>query len=307
MFGYFRPFESDLTSQQEKVFKSYYCRICYCLRSLGNQLCRYLTTFDAAIYSIIYKIATGGERPPFFACQKIKKSNTRYFAHDVDGLLFANLTLVGFGEKIADDLSDHDGGKAKAKLMKSLFGKPIEKAQKVLSSCAKNTHDCTTEIDRLQSQNADLMTLLDVYGDLTPKNIAELAPISPQIAEVYRQLSRWVYFVDILSDYDKDYKSGAYNPLKQLDCPTIQSYFDKHYRDLLQANRQISDALVAALLAIRDDSTEWIVLYKVITHSLDTVVPTVLCGGDVSFHYFKELRKNIKSERRKMKEKKDDK
>lgn len=304
MFGYFRPFESGLTSVQEKVFKSYYCRICYCLRSLGNQSCRYLTTFDAAIYSIIYNMATGGKRPPFFACQKFKKSNTRYFSTDVDGLLFANMTLVGFGEKIADDLEDNDDGKFKAKLMRLMFGKPIRRAQEQLASCAKNTHECTAEIDRLQSNNADLFTLLNVYGDLLPQNIAEITPISDQIAELYRQLSRWVYFVDVLCDYDKDFKSGAYNPLKKADCPTIVDYFNKNYVYLTSVNRQISDALYDSLMATKNDSTEWIVLYKIITHSLDTVVPTLLGGGDVSFHYFRELRKNVKAERKKLKEKK---
>lgn len=142
-----------------------------------------------------------------------------------------------------------------------------------------------------------------MYGDLLPKNVAEITPISDQIAELYRQLSRWIYFVDVLCDYNKDFKSGAYNPLKKADCPTIADYFNKYYVYLTEVNRQISDALYGSLMATKNDSAEWIVLYKIITHSLNTVVPTLLGGGDVSFHYFRELRKNVKAERKKLKEK----
>ncbi len=306
MFGYFRPFESELTSQQEKLFKAYYCRICYCLRNLGNQSCRYLTTFDAAIYSIIYKIATGGPRPPFFACQKLKKDNAKYFENDPDGLLFANMTLVGFGEKIADDLEDEDGNKIKAHLMNLLFGKTIAVAQKALPDTALHTRECTQEIDRLQKENADLLTLIDVYGELTPRNVNDITPISAEIADVFRQISRWIYYVDILTDYDKDYKSGAYNPLKEQDCPTLQSYFAKNYAYLLELNEQISKSVMDAVDKINDGSTEWIVLRKVIAHSIGTVVPNLLEGKDVEFHYFKELHKNMRAEKIKLKKKKEE-
>ena len=48
------------------------------------------------------------------------------------------------------------------------------------------------------------------------------------------------------------------------------------------------------LIAIKDDSIEWITLYKIVIHALDTVMQNILDGKDIKFHYFRELEKNIK-------------
>ena len=99
MYGYFRPFESKLSVGERKLFHSYYCRLCYCLRVVGGQKSRCLTMFDTAIYSILYAIATGEQRPPFLSCERIGKKNMNLFLDDEVGKTFAYLSLIGIGER----------------------------------------------------------------------------------------------------------------------------------------------------------------------------------------------------------------
>ena len=85
MFGYFRPYHANLTNSEKRLFDSYYCRICYCLRILGGQLARFFTTYDGAIYSMIVDLQTKNTPPPHLPCERVGKRNLKYFQADEDG------------------------------------------------------------------------------------------------------------------------------------------------------------------------------------------------------------------------------
>ena len=68
----------------------------------------------------------------------------------------------------------------------------------------------------------------------------------------------------------------------------------RHNHKAYQENKKLADKIYELLLKIRDDSIEWITLYKIVINALDNVVGEILAGQDVKFHYFKELFKNHK-------------
>ena len=258
------------------------------MRIGGGQLARYLTTYDAAVYSIIFKLAGGGEAPPYLSCQKIAKGNLKYFENDVYGKKIADLSFIAFGEKIKDDAAD--GDHPKHVVAGLVLGKAIKKAVADEPQIQKVLSEGFAKVDELQKQGADLETLLSCYGDT---NEALFSAFCPSGAEGYKKLLRalsiWTYFVDVVCDYDDDFKKKAYNPLKDEACPTIKEYFDKHYAFIMQKSKQLGEDLLSALNAVYTEDTEWCVLLKILSNAIDRVIPTILEGGDVKFHLLREL------------------
>ncbi len=292
MYGYFRPFESKLSVGERKIFHSYYCRICYCLRGLGGQKLRALTTFDVAIYSIIYSIATGAPRPPFLSCEKIRRRNVRKFKDDEVGKRFAQMTLIAFGEKFHDDELDNQGrGLFFAKL---LFGRSIRKARESQPKLFEINRAGMDKINALQEQKADVFEVLGAYGDVLYESFRELGVEQPEFLSIFKNIAEWTFFVDMICDYEEDYKNKTYNAFYDEDCKTLKEVFDKKYAEILRVNTNLSNRIINSLNAVNNDSIEWKIVYRILEYSLNTVVLNMLEGKDVKFHYFKELRKNWK-------------
>lgn len=260
---------------------------------MGGQVARGLTTFDAAVYSLVLNLATHGQPPVHFDCQKIKKSNSELFATDELGMRLARLSFIAFGEKIRDDCLD--GITVQAKTLKRLFGKIIENCRQSEPELAAIARRGTDEINLLQSQGADVESVLSVYGRAMADTFSLFSPLPDEAKDFYFALAEWTFFVDMLCDYDEDFKKGAPNSLRDESCPTLSRLFDVKYDLICGQNKRIADKLVKGLDALNDGSYEWEALYHIIIYALNNVVSGTLSGKDMSFHYFKEFFKNRKN------------
>ena len=292
MYGYFRPYDSDLNDKHKRVFQAYYCRLCYCLWLYGGQSARYFTTFDLTLYSMIVHLSVGEKTPDFYGCERVFHTIRDHFKDDEIGKKLARLSFITFGEKFRDDMLDEGGIKNFIKRL--LFHRKVRKACAEAPTLARLAYEGTEAINRLQEQGADLDPLLDRYADAMEDTVSELAEIQPEYIRLFRSLARWTYFVDILCDYDEDAEKGQYNPLRKEGYLTLKEYFAHNYYYLIEKNREIAHEVHASLEGCRTSRPEWDVLFKVIVHSLETVVPNILKGEDVTFHYFKELGRNRK-------------
>lgn len=286
MYGYFRPHNSYLTSAETNVFHSHYCRVCYCLRLIGGQVCRFCTTYDAAVYSMIINLQKGEDNPPFLPCEKVRTTNMQKFRGDVTGIKLANLTLIGFGEKFRDDQIDHNG---KSRFARMIFAKAIKRAVAAEPKIAQIMRDGNTRVNELQNGGADIFAVLGAYGDMTAEIFAEFLDMTPQTEALLRAVGEWTFFVDMACDYADDVSSGDYNGLKTADSNTFEEYFEKHYTEFFALEQAVTGKLLAALDGVKDNSRTWNTLYKIIIHSVNTVLPSLATGGDVKFHYFSNL------------------
>ena len=293
MFGYFRPFDAVYSWDSRHAFCAHYCRLCYCMRGIGGQVARGLTTFDIAVYSLILNISTGGQPPAFFDCQKIRKDNVRYFSKDKIGMKLAYLSFLAFNEKIQDDLVD--GNVKRGKFMYSLFKKAIKKSKEAEPELDKLVHDNLAKLYAIENGDSPTTeSLLECYGNGMVEVFSTLGDIPDGAKKLYKAIAKWTYFVDMLCDYDEDFATGALNTLKREDCPTLLSLFDKEYAYLMQINQDISNDILEGLESIRTNSTEWTALYEILTYALNNVISGLLNGKDVTFHYFKEYHRNVK-------------
>lgn len=259
-------------------------------------MARFFTTYDGAIYSMIVDLQTKTTPPPHLPCERFGKKNLRFFEEDEVGLKFARLSLISFGEKIRDDQLDKNH--FKAKLGSLLFSKIINKAKEAEPNMANDSYQGTEKINKLQETNQPIMEIFAAYGDMAASSISHFIQMTKETEELVRSVSEWIFLVDMICDYDEDYKNGTYNGFKIEGIATFGEYFDTNYQEFLEIVSSISNRLYNAIMAVRDNSELWNVLYKIITYAINTVVPNAIMGKDIEFHYFSDLFERIKKNKK---------
>lgn len=285
MYGYFQPSYAHLSTEERKVFNSYYCRLCYCLWNVGGQIARPFTSFDVTVYSMVLNLAIGGKTPPPARCQKLKRDLMRQFSTDELGIKLASLIFIALGEKLRDDILDENS--FKAKVVNFILKKQITKSQEMDPYSAKVARYSTTTIDEKQNAGEDLDDILNVYGDMLADLFEGFATFDKKYRDVFFYLGKWTFFIDMLCDYKEDYKEGKYNFFKTEGLPTLKDYFNVHYAFLIQKNREIGGGLLNALRAIDDGSTDYNAMEKVVRHAVEHIIPDIIDGKEVQYNYFK--------------------
>ena len=294
MYGYFDSDKAYLRNNESNIFKSYYCRLCYCLWNKGGVSARYLTTYDATVFNLVVAIAGADERPPLFPCERVKTHNKKYFKEDKVGNIIADLSMYGVAIKIKDN--EADGDKAKAFWANFFVGKALKKAINNNKEDYEKAVEDIRRMDTLQQNNAPIEEVLEAYGLSVENGFRRAFNLEEKYLYCIKRIARWVLLIDMFDDYNKDFPRKSPNSLRKEECPTIDKLFEKYHWEIIPLVRKEIDELKNALLDIRNDMTEWVVLNKIIRHSMATLIPDILNGKDVSYHYFKSTcLKNVRS------------
>lgn len=242
---------------------------------------------------MIYCMAGGLPTPPSFRCEKLSKEGMRISEKDELAMRFVRGILVALGEKMRDDRLD--GDRFKANILKLMVGKIIKKAQDAEPELAKVTYDGIERINRLQEGEVEVLDLLSAYGETMADSLRCIGEVPPEYEELQKAIAAWTFYVDILCDYDEDFQTNKFNPLKTAEYPTLKELFNNEYAMLFKLNRAICGRVVDALNATKNKSTEWYAIRGILTHAMTNVVPDILEGKDVKFKYFRELTKNMRA------------
>ncbi len=256
-----------------------------------------MTTFDGAVYNLVLTLAGVDKRPPFFPCQRIRRKNKKFFETDPVAGDLADINILGFAVKVNDDLTDGDSGRAF--FSKLFFGRLIKKTIEKKKEIYDVSFDSIRKMDELQRNGAPLSEVLDMYGSIMSNAFRYTFDLGAEYLRVIDLIAQWTFFIDMLDDYDDDTKKGAVNTLIRSDCKTLSEFFDKHYNELLPVVSELERNLYESVNAISCDKIEWVVLHKIIGHSVATLVPNILNGKDVKFHYFRDTADNCKMNLRK--------
>ena len=206
----------------------------------------------------------------------------------------ARLSIIGFGELIRDDVIDGDHP-VRVATVNAVYGRMIRRAENDLAEITEISRRGTDKVNELQAKNAPLCEVLGAYGNAVASTFLWFGDMCDAAARLISALAEWTFFVDMLCDYDEDVKEGKPNSFYDGKCQTLKDYFDNNYAFLMTENKRLCDVIMASLLELNDDSEDWRTLYTVVVHAIDTVVPRVLSGEDVQFHYFTELGKNYRA------------
>lgn len=224
MFGYLQIHKDELKVKEYEAYKSVYCGLCKQLGRDYGFLTRLILSYDCTFYAILLmslkRSCTGFSdgRCKFNPLKKCKFADCKDNAYSKASAL----SVISAYYKVVDDIDDSGFFKRIAlKIVKPFFGRRQKKAarrfpeiENIVSEMMKN---------QKASENDELVTI-DKAANPTAKMISDLAALEGGndlqkrvLSEFGYQIGRWVYLIDAADDYEKDKKSGNFNPFIKAD------------------------------------------------------------------------------------------
>ena len=224
MFGYLQIHKDELKVKEYEAYKSVYCGLCKQLGRDYGFLTRLILSYDCTFYAILLmslkRSCTGFSdgRCKFNPLKKCKFADCKDNAYSKA----STLSVISAYYKVVDDIDDSGLFKRIAlKIAKPFFGRRQKKAARrfpeieiIVSEMMKN---------QKAAENDELVTI-DKAANPTAKMISDLAALEGGndlqkrvLSEFGYQIGRWVYLIDAADDYEKDKKSGNFNPFIKAD------------------------------------------------------------------------------------------
>lgn len=224
MFGYLQIYKDELKVKEYEAYKSVYCGLCKQLGRDYGFLTRLILSYDCTFYAILLmslkRSCTGFSdgRCKFNPLKKCKFADCKDNAYSKASAL----SVISAYYKVVDDIDDSGFFKRIAlKIVKPFFGRRQKKAarrfpeiENIVSEMMKN---------QKAAENDELVTI-DKAANPTAKMISDLAALEGGndlqkrvLSEFGYQIGRWVYLIDAADDYEKDKKSGNFNPFIKAD------------------------------------------------------------------------------------------
>ena len=219
MFGYLQIQKSELLVREFEAYKSVYCGLCKQMGKDYSFLTRFSLSYDCTFYAMLLmsvKRSCIGFKDGRCRCNPLKKCKYAIAEDDCYSKASA-FSVISVYYKLKDDLSD---GKFFKKLMVRMilpfFSHWHKKAVKKYPDIEKYA----SEMMMLQknAENSDEISL-DKSAHPTAymlANVFALEADDEMQRRVYYEfgyhLGRWIYLVDAADDYEKDKKSGNFNP-----------------------------------------------------------------------------------------------
>lgn len=224
LFGYIRVYENELKVREYKLYRSVYCGLCKTMKKQLGATSALGLSYDFVFLALLrcYAIGEGFKIKPGrcflhpFHKRPIAEKNS-----SLDYCAGASAILIYY--KLLDDL--HDGGIFKRisvrltlpfykRYMKRAVKKMPELGFNILSAKIKSFLDRLSVLEKNNSPSSEQNA--EIFGELLGEIFAFGLEV-PEKAESCRKLGfhigRWIYIIDLLDDYEKDKKHGAYNPL----------------------------------------------------------------------------------------------
>lgn len=234
MFGYIKPCFNNLTSEDENIYKSYYCGLCKGINKYYSFFSRVFLHFDCVYLYILYSALS--EEEPVYSTERcafnpLKKKSVAS-APAVSMAAAMNLLLTQ--GKLKDNFSDDHNIFAYFSefIYRPVFNKASDRyhvsageIRHHMANIAKLEKEKTKNIDEIANQAA-LMLSSSIVATPYYEDDGTLFNFSYNIG-------RWVYLIDALDDVEKDKKKNRYNPI-------ISAYGENFDKDAIEYNLMFS-------------------------------------------------------------------
>ncbi len=231
MFGYVKPERSELLVREYEFYRATYCGICRAMKKYTGALSNLSLSYDSVLLALV--------RMNFVKKDGIRAVRRRCIAHPVKprGMLADNeaieYTARAFAlftyYKVRDDISD--GNFARRAAMRLAL--PLTSSAKrrsgldELSAIMKEKLDKITECELAHTESVDIPAAL--FGELLGEVFSNR--LSGNDKTVYYSfgyhLGKFIYAADAAEDYERDFKSGSYNPYTLVYKTPTLSYENK--------------------------------------------------------------------------------
>ncbi len=253
MFGYIRVYENELKVREYRLYKSVYCGLCKTMKKQLGYASSLNLSYDFVFLALLrsYVLGEGFKIKPGrcflhpFRKRPIAEGNSSLdYSAGASAILIYN--------KLLDDLQDNGFlRRGIVRLSLPFYRSYIKRAKRkqpgfgfeVLSEKVKKYLDKLTRLEKEDSKSAEQNA--EIFGELLGE-IFSHGLDSSETAEQCRllgfHLGRWIYLIDLMDDFDKDKRQGAYNPLISAGYTSIPT-------DLLTASLYRENELAENCLA----------------------------------------------------------
>ncbi len=238
MIGYMRPFKRQMTRQERFHYNRMYCGMCRCLRYLYGITASVMVNYE--LVDMLLLLEAVQEEP--FVSAKMSCSLTPLMWMEMCTVqnpaiaAAARIAVLAADWEVRDNLLDAPVPSWKDKLLAGFTGPKAQKALKAFTGdydYLKPFYDSYMALERSAQQDGHTVSfsrLTEACGQLggAAMTILTAEEHCPQ-AETLRQIAclwgEWVYLTDAVDDYEKDVRSGAFNPLRLPEAPKDMEAF----------------------------------------------------------------------------------
>lgn len=286
MFGYFRFNQLYAAPKLKNIYKNYYCGTCFALEYNYGEIARCILSYDVVILALVAKLYKEPNREilPCFFNGKEKKQ----FSQDEGWRKVAAINVLLMNAKFDDDINDERSTKAKAAAI--LFHKAIKKANQQFPELATIINDGYQTMYKLELEKANILCICNIFADMMAELISTAFNVPNNKLAFVRGISRWLYFIDQLDDYDDDVRDGKYNPLV-VDGISKRQLIDRDHSYLFGLMRELFRDYSEIKRGLDSSCYEDCLLYAVLNESIPSVTSAVLADKKLPsiIHKSKEL------------------
>ncbi|MCL2751535.1 MAG: DUF5685 family protein [Firmicutes bacterium] len=229
MYGYLVPDKPNLYMKDFVLFRAFYCGLCKTTARKYGQLPRFLTNYDAAVWSLFFH-SYYNRRPEFEdrACVLNPFKKKTIAAPNAISDKVCALNMLYSYHKLTDDMLDGRKGR--------------RAARRVIRRRYRAARAEYPEACRILEQSLEDLRKLEQGGEASPERAADAFSegFSAAAAAVFDEqnngtlkaflnaAAKYIYLIDALDDMTEDYKSGNYNSFLQMTNDRSQMTDDKY-------------------------------------------------------------------------------
>lgn len=219
MFGYVRPYKSELLVREYDQYKAVYCQLCRTLDREYGRLAKFSLSYDCAFYALLSLAVTGepvSQRAGRCRANPLKKC--RYLPAEGESYQkAAALQTLLTWHKLRDDRDDEGFWRSLGcRLLLPWVGRQARKAAARYPFLAEIAQEAVDGQAQAERDRAGLDACAEPTARLLSRLFGELAgDREGQRLALERFgyfLGRWVYLMDAADDLAEDLKAGRFNP-----------------------------------------------------------------------------------------------
>lgn len=276
MYGYIRPDRGALTVLEYRRFQAAYCGLCEALKERCGPLARFVVSFDLTFLAMV--LSHGGctewRRCP---AHPLRKRPCACGDPSLDAA--ADVSVILFWWKLRDDVADKSffsglPERAAAALLHSAY----RKAAKNRPDLDETARECLAELSALEAEGCpSLDRTADCFARLLSAAVDGTEAQRRVQREILYHVGRSVYILDAIDDYEKDRRTGGYNPLIcRQESPADK--LSETEKAELRATLTLSQRRAAKALELRQEDVWQPILRNILCRGLPAAVDAVLAG-----------------------------
>lgn len=218
MFGYIKPNVAELKVKDNELYKATYCGLCRTMGKCTGCASKFTLSYDFAFFALVRMAMekTRGEvKMRRCLAHPLKKRPMLEINPVLEYAAKSSVILTRL--KLKDNINDSHGFSrliAKIVNLVSLF---FKKTDKNLLPLEEKIKGCIDNLSALEKEECDSIDMVaNTFGELLG-TVASFGLDKENALigyEVGFHLGKWIYVIDACDDFEKDKKTGSYNPLR---------------------------------------------------------------------------------------------